>query len=187
MTSAARATQLRKAMRERQLVRFKSRFEQSKIRGYVRAVGPRFFLLAVVSDRLHFDGHECFRIADINGLQPDPYGAFAEAALKKRGEKLGRAPRIDLSDIAAILRSAAKASPLVTIHIEKIDPDVCYIGRVHRIDDKRVVLREIRPDASWWPEPYAYRLRDITRVNFGGDYEDALTLVGGKPPRLRNS
>ena len=42
-------------------------------------------------------------------------------------------------------------------------------------------LLEINPDASWDAEPREYRLRDITRVDFGGDYEDALHLVGGWP------
>jgi hypothetical protein len=44
-------------------------------------------------------------------------------------------------------------------------------------------LLEINPDATWDDTPSEYRLSEITRVNFGGDYEDALYLVGGSPPR----
>jgi hypothetical protein len=44
----------------RTFVRFSRRFEQSAIRGYVLDVGPRFFLFALVSDRIWFDGFECF-------------------------------------------------------------------------------------------------------------------------------
>jgi hypothetical protein len=29
--------------------------------------------------------------------------------------------------------------------------------------------------------PEEYQIREITRVNFGGDYENALHLVGGEP------
>ncbi len=181
-----KAALLRKAMRDRQLVRFDRRFEKWRARGYVQAVGPSFFLLALVSDRLHFDGYECFRIGDISGLVPDPYAAFAEAALNKRGEKLGRPPRVDVSNIETIVRTAGKVFPLLTIHIERIDPDVCYIGKVRDVDDRRLLLQEIRPSASWHIEPTPYLLRRITRVSFGGDYEGALHLVGGTPPRLRN-
>jgi hypothetical protein len=28
----------------------------------------------------------------------------------------------------------------------------------------------------------AHKLSEITRVNFGGDYEDALAQIGGAPP-----
>jgi len=77
------------------------------------------------------------------------------------------------------LRSAGRAFPLVAIHREKVDPDVCHIGRVVNIKRGRVVLLEIRPDATWEDGPSEYRLNEITRVNFGGDYENALHIVGG--------
>ena len=74
----------------------------------------------------------------------------------------------------------ARAFPLVTIHREKVEPDICEIGRVVQVRDGRVSLLEINPDATWNAEPKQYRLRDITRVDFGGDYEEALGLVGGR-------
>lgn len=43
----------------------------------------------------------------------------------------------------------------------------------------RVSLLEIGPGASWDDQPNEYKLRDITRIDFGGDYEQALHLVGG--------
>jgi len=39
-------------------------------------------------------------------------------------------PRVGLANIAELLLSAGKAFPLVTIHREEVDPDVCWIGRV---------------------------------------------------------
>jgi hypothetical protein len=55
-----RTAELIEARRRRQFIRFSRRFESSKICGYVLDVGPQFFLLALVSDRLWFDGFECF-------------------------------------------------------------------------------------------------------------------------------
>ena len=76
-----RASQLLSAMRKHQFVRFHTRFEAASVRGYVLDVGPKFFVLATVCDRIWFDGFECFRIGDIRGLRPDPYTEFAERAL----------------------------------------------------------------------------------------------------------
>jgi len=84
-----RAAKLIDAMRHREFIRFSRRFESSEIRGYVVDVGPLFFLLALVSDRIWFDGFECFRITDIRDVGPDPYARFAEAALKN-GANAGR-------------------------------------------------------------------------------------------------
>jgi hypothetical protein len=79
------------------------------------------------------------------------------------------------------LLSAGRAFPLVTIHREQVDPDVCWIGRVQGLDRGRVSLLEIGPDAQWDDFPEEYRVKEITRVNFGGEYEGALHLVGGDP------
>jgi hypothetical protein len=176
------AVQLREAARTVSLVRFSRRFEPSTVCGYVFDVGPRFFLLALVSDRLWFDGFECFRIGDISDLSNDSYARFAEAALKKRGEGMPRKPRISLKSLRDLIVSVGRVSPLVTIHREEVRPDACWIGRVLGISRGRVSLLEINPDATWENAPTAYRLSEITRVNFGGDYEDALRLVGGVPP-----
>jgi hypothetical protein len=179
MTSTGR---LREAARAGTLVRFSTRFEKPLIHGYILDVGPRFFLLALVSDRIWFDGFECFRVGDVRGFKPHPRAVFVEAALKQRHERRPKAPRVDMANIAGLLLSAARAFPLVAIHRERINPDVCHIGSVVRVDRGSVLLLEINPDATWDQKPTEYRLNEITRVNFGGDYENALTLVGGVLP-----
>lgn len=175
-------SQLMQALRMRRLIRFKRRFEDATIRGYVLGIGPRFFLLALVNDRIWFDGFECFRIADVRNLKPDPYKKFTEAALKKRGEKIPLKIRLDLADIGKLLESAGRAFPLVAIHREQIDPDVCWIGRVLHVGRESVSLLEIGPDAIWDKAPSEHCLKEITHINFGGDYENALYLVGDEPP-----
>ena len=81
-----------------------------------------------------------------------------------------------------MLTTANRAFPLVTIYREQADAGVCHIGRVVGVSKTSVTLLEIGPDATWYAEPEAYRLSEITRVDFGGGYEEALHLVGGDPP-----
>ena len=176
-----RSSQLVDAMYRRRLIRFSRRFEDSAIRGYVLDVGSHFFLLALLSDRIWFDGFECFRVNDVRDVKPDLYASFAEAALKKRREPRPKNPHVSVANIEELLQSAGRAFPLVTIHREQVDPDACWIGRVLGITGGRVSLLKISPDATWDDTPCEYRLNEITRVNFGGDYENALHLVGGSP------
>lgn len=42
-------------------------------------------------------------------------------------------------------------------------------------------MLEINPDASWDEAPTQYKLKEITEIEFGGGYEEALFLVGGNP------
>jgi hypothetical protein len=151
------------------------------VRGYVLDVGSKFFLLALVSDRIWFDGFECFRVGDVRRLEPDPHSQFAEVALRKRRERLPRKPRVSVRSIEELLVSAGREFPLVTVHREGVDPDVCWIGRVLGVERGHVSPLEITPDAKWEAKPESFRLSEITRVNFGGDYEAALHLVGGSP------
>lgn len=173
------SAQLVDAMRARRLVRFARRFEDDPVRGYVLDVGPRFLLVALVSDRLWFDGFECFRNGDVKSLIPDPYAAFAESALRKRGERRPKKPRVNLESIDELLLSAGRSFPLVAIHRERTSPGICHIGRVLGVGRSRLSLLEISPDATWDESPCEYSLKEITRVSFGGDYENALQIVGG--------
>jgi len=168
-------------MRTRSFVRFEQRFERLPVRGYVLDVGPKFFLLAVVSDRIWFDGFECFRVGDVRDLRPDPQRMFAESALQKRGERVPKKPHVSVASIEELLLSASREFPLVTVQRERVDPDVCWIGRILSVERGRVSLLQITPDATWEEKPQSYRLSEITRVSFGADYETALHLVGGDP------
>ena len=174
---------LREALRNRMLVNFTRPFEAGSVSGYVLDMGPRFFLVAAVEDAIRFNGFQCFRLCDVRELHvPHQYAGFAEAALKKRRERMPKKPRVIVARIEALLASANKAFPLVTIHEERVDPTVCWIGRVLKVDRGRVSLLEISPDATWDERPNEHELREITRVDFGGDYENALCLVGGPAP-----
>ncbi|MGB8356237.1 MAG: hypothetical protein WCD79_20230 [Chthoniobacteraceae bacterium] len=179
------STQLKGALQSKQYVRFKRRFEDSSIHGYVLDIGPKFFLLALVSDRIWFDGFECFRLSDVNGLVAPHNTNFVESALRKRRDSMPKKPRVGLGSIEELLLTAGRVFPLVTIHREQVDPDVCWIGRILGVKKGRVSMLQINSHAEWHDKPSTYLLREITRVNFGGDYEDALHLVGGNPNKQK--
>jgi hypothetical protein len=175
-------SQLASALRDKVMVRFTRPFERGSVNGYVVEIGPEFFVVALVTDGIRFNGFQCFRVSDVRQLQvPAKYAAFAEAALKKRGERIPKKPHVVVSSLSKVLLTANRLFPLITIHRERVDPDVCQIGRVVDLRNGRVSLLEIGPDAGWDDKPETYRLSEITRVDFGGDYEEALHLVGGLP------
>ncbi len=173
---------LEAARRERRLIRLTRTFETGYVRGYVLDVGPQFFIMLLVSDRLWLDGYECLRISDVKTLEHDPYTSFAETALWLRHEVRSEETPVNVTSLVDLMKSAAAAFPLITIHTEKVDPDCCWIGRVLSVDQKTLQLQETRPDATWHLQASEYRLSDITRVNFGGAYEEALFIVGGDSP-----
>lgn len=188
MTRKETLSRLAAALHDKTLVRIKRSFGKWGDDGYVVDIGPRFLMIASVGNGIWLDGYQCFRLADIRELRiPAPNSKFQEDALKKRGERLGKRPRISLDSLAALLRTANAAFPLVTIHREMLYRNECYIGRVVNVNRTHVSMREIMPNAHWESWTEKYRLSEITRVDFGGGYEDALHLVGGSPPKQRRS
>jgi hypothetical protein len=178
-----RSSELATALRDKLLVKFTRAFEEGWVQGYVLDIGPRFFLMAIVSDGIWFNGFSTFRLSDVRELEvPYKYATFVEAALRKRGERTPKKPDVSLASLEELLLSAGRAFALVTINREQVDPDGVDIGRIVGLAKGRVTLLSINPDASWEKEPNIYRLAEITRVDFGGDYEEALQLIGGTAP-----
>lgn len=147
-------------------------------------VGPRFFLLGLVSDRIWFDGFECLRVADVRSVETDPYAAFVEAALRKRKAERPKKPRVSMRRVGDMVAAIGRGFPLVSIHREEVDRNVCWIGRVLSMRGGRVSLLQIDPSAKWKRRTSEYRLSELTRLSFGGDYEDALHLIAGNPKQV---
>ena len=160
------------------LVQFTRTVERGSVMGYVLAVGPQFFLIALVDENIRFNGFQCLRLRDVRNLEvPAKYAGFIETALKLRREKRPRIPAVVVDSVQELLRTAGRAFPVITIHREVAAPDVCHIGRVVAVSESEISLLEIGPDACWDVDALSYRIREITRIDFGGDYEKALTLV----------
>jgi hypothetical protein len=173
-------------MHAKTLVKFWNPYDPGSTHGYVLDIGPRFFLLGLVGDEIRFNGFQCLRLSDVRRLQvPDPYSDFIVATLRKRGDSIKRKPNIKLKTLPQLLKSADRLFPLVTIHRERAKPGTCEIGRVIDVSRARVSMLEIGPDAVWKKEPTNIPLKEITRVDFGGGYEDALHIVGGNPLRSK--
>ncbi len=75
-----------------------------------------------------------------------------------------------------MLRSAASQYPLLVVHRERLKRRSYHVGSLSSIGVRSVVLKDIEPDASWG-ELCRYKFSDLTRVSFGGKYEDALYRV----------
>jgi hypothetical protein len=73
-------SQLALALRDKLLVRFASALDRGTVSGYVLDIGPQFFLIALVSDGIRFNGFQCYRLSDVRRLRvPDKYALFHEA------------------------------------------------------------------------------------------------------------
>jgi hypothetical protein len=156
------------------VVRFRTVSESERRQwGYVVGVGAMFVLFHIVeTDTMRLNGYTALPLTEIYRARPVE-DTFVHRALAMK--EMGAVPQPDilLLDFPGLLSSANALFPLVTVHPERKWPGTCHIGRVERVTDKAVTLQEIDPQARW-AGPGTYRFKDITRVDFGGGYEEAL-------------
>jgi hypothetical protein len=145
--------------------------------GFVVGLGPSLVLVHLADDRAYLDGYAALPVADIfDAWTVDASTTVTERALRLAGEHPQPLPELDLTSIRSVLEYANANFPLVTVHLERDIPDVCFIGRIERLGDDDFTLATITPGAQWQDEEtFAYEA--VTRVGFGGRYEDALARV----------
>src|SRR6266702_4686887 len=180
-TKSARVREkLLTARQKKLIIQFSRPFEPGTFSGYVIDVGPAFFLLAALNDGFEFEHYTCLRLADVRGLEcPAKHTQFYSKVRQVRGDEMPAKIKINLADAASILDSVRNS--LVTIHREKVEPDICNIGYMLYRDKAIVELLEIDSDAQWESKPTYFRINQITRIDLPGPYERALLSVGGEP------
>lgn len=154
-----------------------------RVDGFVTGVGAAWVALAKLDDRVRPDGWSLLRLSDIKSvsIDPDP-DCFEIKALRARNLWPPTPTDIALDDVVALVRSVAMADPVSTVFVEDDRPHICWIGAVISVGAQTLRLLEIDTQGEWRRKPRAIDLEDITRIEFGGGYEEALRLVAGPPP-----
>jgi hypothetical protein len=175
--------ELRDALEQRIPLRIqRERLQPGVIHGYVAALSRDYCLVAEVGDSMRFDGYIAIAVADISTLETDPSREFVDKALALRGEELQVPDNFVLDDWASIARSAAACAPLISVNmLEDDDGEISYVGQLDAVEGNALVLRELDPNAQWYPDNGAYEFDGLGSIGFGSGYLDALWLVAGSP------
>jgi hypothetical protein len=155
------------------------------VEGFVVARSKTWVTLAKLSDSVNLDGWVALRAADIQSVTLIPTEDCFEIKVLQAREQWPPVAPTGLADttVEELVTSLGAATPLVTVYSEFERPDVCWIGSATRIDDATLALLEVNVAGGWARRPRMFDLSDLTRIESGGGYEDALALVAGPAPR----
>jgi hypothetical protein len=149
------------------------------VEGFVVGVGTKWALMANLNPGVFLDGYCAVRVADIGQLTRPKRGSFVRCALELHGEWPPVAPPRDLplGNTVGLVAAAGALFDLVTLHVEREDPEVCFVGKPVEGVKGRVRILEVDPRAKWQAKPSQWAPGRVTRVEFGGRYELALADV----------
>ena len=155
------------------------------LEGFVVGIGKKWVVLQRLSYRIAFEGWQLLRLKDIQAVSIDPDAdCFEVKALKARALWPPTTPELHLDDVVGALQSAASATTVISVFDEFDRPDVCWIGAVTSVDESKLQLLEVNTRGGWARKARSFDPADVTRLEFGGGYEEALSLVAGPPPGL---
>ncbi len=175
--------ELREAFERRQPLRIRrDRLQPGAIHGYIIDMSREFCLVAEIGDTLRFDGYVVIAIADVSAIEIDPAQAFVEKALALRGEALHVPQPFYLGDWVSIARSAMTHAPLISLNmVEDDEGEISYVGQLVGVEPEGLVMRELDPNAQWYPDTGGYEFEALGSIAFGTGYLDALWQVAGPP------
>lgn len=129
-------------------------------------------------DLVLFNGYSLILIHDVTELTVNPeLSSFRLRALELKGQKPEfNEAKLKFKSFFDCFKFFEDTGFMPVIYREKLDNSMVNIGQVLGIQPDKIVLKEIGTEGAWEAETELL-LSDVTRVDFGGEYEKALTLI----------
>ena len=147
------------------------------LEGYIVAISREVVLLHVQGPCLDLDGYTAIRRADIRAVHAIGEDESPADRHIRRGDSGPEAPSYAaIGDFRAVLRSVGDDGEILTIHRERLTRNKQTMGIVADVTDRHAVFQVIDRAARECGTK-RLSLSDITRVDFGSDYQDAIRCV----------
>ncbi len=115
---------------------------------FVVEVGPEWVVLEPIRDRLDLDGYDAVRIRDISEVLVSPKSDFLQGVL--RAKRLApKRPKIEGTDLVALLRSICASYGVAVIERERLYPDSVDVGALRESTTKDFRVVWLTPTATW--------------------------------------
>jgi hypothetical protein len=157
-----------------------------RMAGFVVDFSECFILFHVVDmDAFRLNGYSVIRRADVRKHRAFDKREFWQYRAVRRFKLTPVRPAgVSLVSAPLLLGSIDEQYPLFTIHPERTKSDVCYIGHLLSMNAGTFTIDDLNSNAEW-SGPRRLKFKDVTRVDFGGGYENALAATAPKRPKRK--
>ena len=153
-------------------------FDESPWYGYIVLQSDRLIVLQRVSDQYGLDGYCAFDREDISQItQEFDRADLISRAIRLKAQSPAVPKGIDASSMRDLTESIGREYGVLIINRERVAPNEAEVGTIRMSSSQTYVLRWLNTEASWSPDERTFRYKDITYVEFGGEYETTLLQV----------
>jgi len=149
--------------------------DDDRLHGYVVGLSDTWVLLHFVkSSMLMLDGYKAVRLADVSHFSVDD--TFIAEYMRLRGIQSKSLPDMDVSNLSALLSGVSASFPLFMIERERVEPGIGIVGRSEKMTRRNFWMNKFSAKAKWIGIE-KFKLKDITAINFGDHYHEALAFM----------
>jgi hypothetical protein len=94
---------------------------------------------------------------------------------------------VDLTSIETVLSTTYAMFGHISVFIQDIDKNICFVGQIHEIDNEAIVINEFGTKGTLDRRFILLSLEDITRIDAGGLYERNLEKLFLHPKNKKQS
>lgn len=142
--------------------------------GYILEYTDVFLVLEKYDSDCHYDGLSVFFRTNISRIRWGGNDIGSVSTLIDQSQRLPEKPDLELTSIETVLRDVYAMYGHVTVHIQDLDTDVCFIGQIQEMDNESILIHEFGSKSTLDRKFILLSLDDITRVDAGGQYESSL-------------
>ncbi len=157
--------------------------EADQTPGFVVAVTDRWVVLQEL-DGVHLDTVVLLRLDHVTKVERHDGHAYVSRAVAGLGVPLAEFECPADVTTEGLLRLVVERAELICVYLETRDDYWLLIGKTLRIGKKRLHLHFIGRDGVWTDFTESWKLKDITRIEFGGRYIGALEQFGEPMPKV---
>ena len=177
------AVALTSPQRDRQPVTIRRKYlDVDETSGFVVAVAKDWVVMHDLVQTVYLDDLVFLRLDHVTKVEPHQDQAYVSRAVAGLGEPIKEfvcAPDASISDLLAAIAERQEWSEFTS---RSSEGDWINFGRIRRIGNKRLHLQFIGRDGVWVDSVDAWKLKDITRLEVGGRYAQALDRFGDPIP-----
>jgi len=142
--------------------------------GYVAHLSEGFVSLIKFTSAGYYDGLIIMDVDDITRVRIGGTKLESQEKLVEKNATIPDMPEFEMSSLEEIIEQVGEHYECVTVFIEDIDEDICFVGEVVEIDEDYLVLNEYGTMSRLDRNTGVFRMDDITRVDVDGQYEKNL-------------